>query len=50
MALHIARAEAKRLSGLSARAESRIAEISARYDDLSARYQAHKAQNDIPLR
>src|SRR5262249_21131727 len=28
---------------------ARIAEISARYDDLSARYQAHKAENDIPL-
>lgn len=31
------------------RLDLRIAEISARYEDLSARYQAHKAENDIPL-
>jgi tRNA(Arg) A34 adenosine deaminase TadA len=31
------------------RLDLRIAEISVRYDDLSARYQAHKAENDIPL-
>lgn len=31
------------------RLDLRIAEISARYDDLSARYQAHKTENNIPL-
>ena len=32
-----------------ARLEARIAQISRRYDDLSASYQAGKADNDIPL-
>ena len=32
-----------------ARLEARIAQISKRYDDLSANYQAGKAENDIPL-
>lgn len=31
------------------RLDRRIADIAARYDDLSAGYQAHKAENDIPL-
>ena len=32
-----------------ARLEQRIADISARYDQLSATYQDGKADNDIPL-
>ena len=31
------------------RLEARIGKISARYDELSAAYQANKAENDIPL-
>jgi len=31
------------------RLEARVAGIAKRYDDLSATYQAHKAENDIPL-